>query len=172
MRHAAVLLAAAMFVSGCDRIFPRKPDMTLPPIADVRGAYKEQGFRGTVTLDGNIVHLRVEQDVEHLRRGGTLWARVGPYIFLFSPATKRILETWPGIAAVRVVTVLPDGTEIARATVAQGALREGEWRRSHNLLGHALQSGTEKPRHIDDLVRWGEQHTKYRYNPRFIPPRE
>lgn len=171
MKRAAVMVAAAALI-GCDRIWPEKPDLTLPPIADVRSAYRDQGFRGTVAYDGNVVQLRTEQDVEHLRRGGTLWARVGPYIFLFTPATKRVLESWPGIGGVRVVTVLPDGTEIARATIAQGTMREGDWARSHNLLGHALKSGTAQPRHVDDLVRFGEQHAKYRYNPRFDPRRE
>jgi hypothetical protein len=40
-----------------------------------------------------------------------------------------------------------------------------QWRRALNLLGRALQEGSERPRRLEELVQWGEAHTEYRYAP-------
>ena len=39
---------------------------------------------------GNVVTVSVAQDPQLIRRGGALWAKVGPYIFVFSDETHTI----------------------------------------------------------------------------------
>jgi hypothetical protein len=170
-RRITMPIIGALALAACDRIRPPAADLSLPDIASVQAAFARNGVDGRAAWSGNVVELRVTQSIEQLRRGGTLWARVGPYIFLFSPGTREILETWPGIAGVRVITATPEGEEIARALLRRDRMNETRWRRSLNLLGHALQEGTERPSRVHDLVNWGEQHTDYQYNPRFVPGR-
>jgi hypothetical protein len=166
----AALVAGVMLVSGgCDRILPQRPDTELPPVEDVRAIYAEQGVPGTIEYNGNVVEITVTQPVEQLRRGGSLWARVGPFIYLFSPATRELFESYDGIAAARVITRLPDGEEVARATLARDRLHAITWQRTLNLLGTALRDGTERPIAIQNLVEWGERHTEHSYNPRYAP---
>ena len=70
------------------------------------------------------------------------------------------------------VTVVEDasGEEVARATLARDRLSDVRWRRSLNILGHALQQGRENPRRLEELTEWGEEHTEFRYNPEFVNP--
>ncbi|HSG47272.1 MAG TPA: hypothetical protein VLA43_05565, partial [Longimicrobiales bacterium] len=44
----------------------------------------------TVEMSGNVAEVTVVQSAAQLRRGGALWARVGPYIYLFSDATRSL----------------------------------------------------------------------------------
>jgi len=163
---AAVLLA---FAAACDRILPQRVDHDLPPIEEIEAVYQRHGLVGEVEYNGNVVELRTVQPSDQLRRGGSLWARVGPYIALFTPATREVFSTWEGVAAARVITRTPDGDEVARARLARDAMTDVRWRRSLNLLGHALREGTERPTRLEDLVEWGEEHTEYRYNPEYVP---
>jgi hypothetical protein len=39
------------------------------------------------------------------------------------------------------------------------------------MLSEALEHGTERPSTMDRLVQFGEQHTSYEYNPRYVPQR-
>lgn len=167
-RRVATLILIAFALSGCDKLLPHRKDMTLPPVAAVQAIYARHGTQAHFSFDGSVLVLTVRQSLDQLRRGGTLWARVGPYVYLFSPGTQDALKKYPGIAAVRVITELPGGTEIGRATMARDALSDLLWRRALNLLGHALQEGTHNPKRLDDLVRWGEEHTTYRYNPAYV----
>lgn len=154
---------------ACDRLRPGEREVRLPPVDSVEAVFRQGGVGARVAFDGTVLELLAHQDPDHLRRGGSLWARVGPYIYLFTPATQRVFETWADISAVRVVTVTPDGKEVARAQLRRGALSDVQWRRSLNLLGHALQEGTARPRRLEELVRWGETHTDYRYDPQYAP---
>src|SRR5690606_11872200 len=136
---------------------------------DVAQFYARQGVDADVALSGNVVEIRVTQDWRQLQRGGSLWARVGPYIYVFSPATKELFETWGGVAAVRAITVTANGEEVARALLPRDALNDVTWRRSLNLLGTALQQGTERPSRLEDLVEWGEEYTEHQYSPEYVP---
>lgn len=170
-RKRYLLVALGCGVIGCDRIRPGQPDFTLPPIAVVDSMYARQGLTVQVQYSGNVVELRAVQPVDQLRRGGSLWARVGPYIYLFTPATRAVFETYDGVAAVRAITETPGGQEIARALLLRTALEETRWRRANNLLGTALQEGTERPARIEALVHFGESYTEYEYNPEWVPVR-
>lgn len=166
--HASVaaLLAAALALTACDRL-RREPPV---PTAEQAAAYYENasGLIG-VELNGNVVEVRVRQPAGQLRRGGSLWARVGPYIYLFTPGTRDLLEAYGGVAAVRVITLAPGDVEVARATLMRDTLSDILWRRSLNILGHALNEGTQRPSRLEDLAEWGERHTEYRYNPNYVP---
>jgi hypothetical protein len=170
-RAAALALLAAGLgaASGCDRILPQRADTTLPPIEEVRDVFRAHGVPGEVEYNGNVVEVRVVQPFEQLRRGGSLWARLGPHIYLFSPATREVFDRWAGVAAARVITATSDGEEIGRALLRRDALTIPEWQRSHHLLGIALRDGTERPVEIQRFVDWGERYTEYRYNQRYAP---
>lgn len=163
----AALLAAALAVAGCDDLLRREPPV---PTAEQAAAYYQNasGLIG-VELSGNVVEVRIRQPTSQLRRGGSLWARVGPYIYLFTPGTRDLLEAYGGVAAVRVITLAPGDVEVARATLMRDTLSDILWRRSLNLLGHALGEGTRRPSRLEELAVWGERHTEYRYNPNYVP---
>ena len=72
------------------------------------------------------------------------------------------------MAAVRVVTHLPNGDEVARAMLRRDALSGVRWQRTLNILGHALRDGQENPRKLEELTEWGEEHTEFHYNPEFV----
>lgn len=175
MTHGLMRCACAALLlvplGGCDRIMPQRADLTLPAIDDVEAIYARHGVTADYELSGNVVELRVTQDAEQLRRGGSLWARVGPYIYVFSPGSRELFDTWAGVSAVRVITRTSAETEIARALLTRDRLNEITWRRALNLLGNALQEGTARPSRIDDLVQFGEEMTEYEYNPDYVPPR-
>jgi len=165
-RGSAALLLSALI--ACDRILPERQDLSLPTVDEATEVYSRHGVHGTTTLNGNVVELRVSQDARQLQRGGSLWARVGPYVYVFSPATKEVFEGWGGVAAVRAITVTTRGEEVARATLPRDALNEVTWRRTLNLLGTALRDGTERPSRLEELVEWGEEYTTHTYNPEYV----
>jgi hypothetical protein len=163
------VVAFTMLSVACDRFMPRR-DEPMPPIEEVERIYRENGLSAAdISFDGNVIVIRASQSPDHLRRGGSLWARVGPYIYAFNPGTQIIWSLYPGVAAVRAITTTQSGTEIARATLQQGELNELTWRRTLNLLGHAINEGTRRPSLLLDLVEWGEEHTTFRYNREFVP---
>ena len=110
--------------------------------------------------------LRLPQDGQQIRRGGALWARVGPYIFLFTAETHRLFQDYPGLAGVRVVTRVGE-SEVARALLRRDELSEVLWRRSMNISGQARRGGTHRVTLLEDLVDWGEAHTAFEYNGRY-----
>ncbi len=156
--------AAALVLTGCGQ---QKP-LTLPTTAQVRSQYDYKG-KMTVDMNGNVAEITVDQPVEQLRRGGTLWAKVGPYIFLFNSDTQKLFQDFPGLAGVRVITKLAGGHEIARAMLPRDTLNDLTWKRALNVAGHARKEGTDHPERMADLVKWGEDHTQFEYNPRYVP---
>lgn len=162
-------LIVLLAIVACDRIRPDSPDFTLPPVEVVDSIYREHGLDLDVSYSGNVVELRAVQPPEQLQRGGTLWARVGPYVYLLTPATEAVFAKWEGVAGVRAITTTPSGDEIARALLLRTALAEPQWRRAQNLLGQALREGTERPSRVEALVRFGEEHTEHEYNARYVP---
>lgn len=152
----------AMLAAGCDEA----PGVTLPDPETVAAYYSYDGSL-EARLNGNVAEITVAQPAAQLQRGGALWARVGPYVLLFTEETHRLLEENPGLAGVRVITRVEDGPEVARALLARGELSGVLWRRSLNIAGRARKEGTERPTLLEDLVSWGEDHTEFEYNPRY-----
>ncbi|HSG46969.1 MAG TPA: hypothetical protein VLA43_04040 [Longimicrobiales bacterium] len=160
--RGAFLAAAVLVASGC----PESPDLTLPTPDVVEGYYSYEGTL-KANLSGNVAEVVVTQPATQLRRGGSLWARVGPYIVLFTDDTQKLLDDYPGLAGVRVITRVAGGPEVARALLNRDELTGVLWRRSLNISGRARLEGTDKPTLLEDLVRWGEDHTQFEYNARY-----
>jgi len=164
-RKMLVGAAALAVLAGCEQ-----PDLPVPS-TDAAAEYYASVAGARVEMSGNVAEVRVVQSAEQLRRGGSLWARVGPYIYLFSEATQSLMTDYPGLAAVRVVTVTGGGTEVARATLSAGTLNDLTWRRALNVAGLARRDGTERVTLLEDLVSWGEDRTEFEYNPRYVSRR-
>jgi hypothetical protein len=164
------LVACAAVTGGCDQIresmVPSSPEP--PSAAEVEPYYATYSGLDSIRLSGNVVEVHVEQPYDQLQRGGSLWARVGPFVYLMTPSTRSVFEAFPGVAAVRVVTHLPGGTEVARAMLRRDAMSDVLWRRTLNILGTALEGGRENPRKLEQLTEWGEEHTEFRYNPDYV----
>jgi len=163
-RPATLTLIAVAALFACAH---KKADLLLPTPAQVEAHYQYKG-KMTVELNGNVAEITVTQPVSQLRTGGTLWAKVGPYIFLFTDDTRGLFRDFAGLAGVRVITHLQDGGEIARAMLTRSELNDLTWKRALNIAGHARKEGSQDPKRIEDLVHWGEDHTQFKYNPRYV----
>lgn len=157
----ALLLAPVAF-AGCEAA--TAPDLPTPK--EVTSYYAYEGGV-SASLNGNVAEITVPQPTSQLRRGGALWAKVGPYVLLFSQETRQLFEDYPSLAGIRVITKVKDGPEVARAMLTRTELSDILWRRSLNIAGRARKGGTDKPGLLDDLVRWGEDHTQFEYNSRY-----
>ena len=155
-------LPLAGLLLGC-----HERDLTIPTATEVQEAFTYEGAL-SVAMSGNVAEVTVSQPDQHLRRGGSLWAKVGPYVILFSEESEYLFQAYSGLAAIRVVTTTSGGTEVARALLPRDALNELTWRRALNIAGRARRDGTRRPTLLEDLVRWGEDHTEHAYNPRFM----
>lgn len=142
-------------------------DLLVPTADEVTALYEYDGDL-SVEMRGNVAEISVSQSRSQLRRGGGLWAKVGPYIFLFSDETQSLFTQFNGLAGVRVVTT-SGSREVARALLLRDELNEVTWKRSLNIAGVARRDGSRHPSRIEALVRWGEDRTEYEYNPAFIP---
>jgi hypothetical protein len=158
------LVLATFFFAACE---PR--DLTIPNSAQVEEAYIYPGGL-SAEISGNVAEITITQRARDLRRGGTLWAKVGPYVLLFSEETENLFRDYPGLAGVRVITVSSDGTEVARALLARDELNGITWRRARNISGLARRDGTRRPTLLEELVEWGEDHTEFTYNPSYSRP--
>lgn len=114
-------------------------------------------------LNGNVLEIRGAVDPEYLRRGGSLWRQSSPYFYLFTVKVRDLLTEYPDLAAVRAITFDGGGEEVARATLLSRELNEYEWRYALGLVSLAQREGTEHLRHIDALIRFGEEKTEYEY---------
>lgn len=161
MKRGVCLVAVGLWVGGC----APEQSSQLPTAEVVVGVFEYDGAM-EAEIVGNVAVLRVAQDPLQLRRGGSLWAKVAPYIFLFSAETQRLFDDYQGLAAVRVITVVGD-VEVANAILAADDLNDLLWRRSLNISGLARRDGTERLTLLEDLVEWGERHTDFTYNERF-----
>ncbi len=161
MRKGLASALALALATGC----APASQGTLPTPDDVLEYYQSDRAL-EAEISGNVAVLRVEQSVDQLRRGGTLWAKVGPYVFLFSEETQRLFEDFDGLAGVRVTTTV-GGVEVASALLAYEELSEVLWARSLNIAGKARLQGTERMTLLEDLVDWGESHTEFTYNERY-----
>lgn len=166
----AGLAACILVVGACDQVqdyFDRSAPP--PPTAEeVMTYYAHHRGVDSLRMSGNVAELHVEQPFDQLDRGGSLWARVGPFVYLMTPSTRDAFDEFPGLAAVRVVTHLPHGGQVARAMLHRGALSDIQWQRTLNILGHALQEGQDNPRRLEELTEWSEEHTDFSYNPAHV----
>ncbi len=149
---------------GCE-----EPDLSLPNSAEIEGAYTYGGSL-SASMNGNVAEITIVQASRQLQRGGRLWAKVGPFVLLFSKETETLFRDYPGLAGVRAITVTSGGAEVARALLARATLNDLTWRRSLNISGLARRDGTRRPTLLEDLVEWGEDHTEFIYNPRYTRP--
>ena len=162
----ALVLVGAALAGACIE----RPEPTLPTAHDVESYYSS-----VTALDaeirGNLAEITVVQSANQLRRGGSLWARVGPYIYLFTEETQRLFQDFPGLAGVRVATRTAGGVAVANAMLTRDELSGVLWRRSLNIAGQARRDGTERPGLLEDLIRWGEEHTEFEYSESYNPRR-
>ena len=161
-------LAALLIVLGACQ---GQADLTLPTAGQVQEYYASVPGLQDAEMHGNVAVVTVRQPASQLRRGGTLWAKVGPFIYLFSEETQRLFQDFGGLGGVRVITRTETGTEVANAMLAREELSDVLWRRSLNIAGLARRDGTERVTLIEDLVDWGEDHTEFEYNGRFTQRR-
>ena len=157
-------LSLILGMSGC----AEELDLALPSESEAGAPYEDSSDL-TVRVSGNIVEVTVEQPSQQLRRGGTLWAKVGPYIYLFTDETEGLLRDYPGLSGVRVITRTNGGrAEVARAFLHRESLNELTWKRARNIAGRARAGGTRRPVLLEDLVEWGEDHTDFGYSDDFV----
>ena len=143
-------------------------DLTLPSDSEVSAIFAASSSV-TASMNGNVVEVIVEHPLFQIRRGGNLWAKVGPYIYLFTRETESIFQQYPGVAGVRVVTrTSRRQSEVARAMLYRGRLNTITWQRAQNIAGRARRDGSGRPVFLEELVRWGEDHTEYGYSEEFV----
>ena len=142
-----------------------EPDLTLPEAQDLKGIY---GPAVDVELKGNVVDVHVIQPADQLRRGGSVWAKVGPYIYLFTPQTQQLFENYPGLGGVQVTTMDGRNRLIARAMLESGTLNGVTWRKAIGLAGRARLEGTQRPSYILDLIQYGEDLVEHEYSARYV----
>lgn len=164
-RSAAFLLLT--FIAAACETQPEGATQ-LPSVEEVAPLFTFVGGR-ELELSGNVLQVTATVDPATYRMGGTIWLRASPYIFLFSAGTQEALAEYPALGGVRVLTRTPDGTLIASALLRQGTLTSVTWRRALSIAGLARTEGTERPGRMRDLIRWGEDHTEFEYNPELIP---
>lgn len=165
MKIPAVLALGLLGLVGCRE----KVELTLPTVQELEAAYLYEGDL-SAAMSGNVAEITIVQPGRHLARGGVTWAKVGPYVILFSQETQDLFREHPGLAGVRAITVSSDGTEVARALLLRATLNEITWRRALNISGLARRDGTQRPTLLEDLVRFGEDHTEHEYNPKYLGP--
>ena len=170
LRGLAPLLVACLAVAGATACEREGPEHPVPSDAQIAPYYDYAG-QLDVEISGNVAHVSVTIDPADYARGGDLWAKSFPYIFLFSPGTREAFREHPGLGGVRVIIRHPGGDIMAQAMLERGTLTEGTWRRALNVAGRARQEGSERPGLMTDLVHFGEDHTDYQYNPDYIARR-
>jgi len=160
-RGSLVLALLGLAAVGC----AHGDALALPTPAELNELY---GPGASVVLNGNVVDVRVTQERSQLTRGGAIWAKVGPYIYLFSPQTERLFDRFGGIGGVRVRTFDSGGHEIAQAMLERGRLNGITWKHALVLVSKARLEGTRRPSYMIDLVRYGEENTRYKYSARYV----
>jgi hypothetical protein len=169
----AILLPLLLLgaLAACDRIpLPDREEHPAPSVTDLEGYYSFPSGDLLLGMSGNVAQVTVTVDPEPYRRGGDLWAKSLPYIFLFSQGTQDAFEQHPGLGGIRVRVLHPTGDVMAEARLARDAMSDRDWREALSIAGQARRDGTERPGTMGRLVRWGEDHTQFEYNPDYITP--
>ena len=96
MNHRPIMHVLAMSLilglPGCEEV-----NLALPTDSEAEAHYAASSNL-TAQMNGNIVELTVDQPVRQVRRGGSLWAKVGPYVYLFSDQTETLLREYRGLS--------------------------------------------------------------------------
>jgi hypothetical protein len=165
VRGALVLALLSAGVGACEE----EPGLQLPAAEQLEDLY---GPGVSVELKGNVVDVVVRQPADQLRRGGSTWAKVGPYIYLFSPQTQKLFEDFSGLGGVRVTTL--DGRDrlVARALLPQGTLNSVTWKKALGLAGRARLEGTQRPTYILELIDYGEDLVEHEYGSNYVRDRQ
>jgi hypothetical protein len=150
-------MALLLGVVGCAREARAR---VLPPTSEVTEWF---GEGTTAEFNGNLLAITGPMEPEHIRGGGQLWARSGPYFFLFNVHIRDLMVEYPDIAAVRATVVTADGDYLASATLNRDRMNEFRWREALAQSSLAQRQGTENPRLIEQLVRFGQDNTEYDY---------
>ena len=161
----SLVVPALLLLSGA--CAPEEPDHPVPGAAEIEALYVWEGDL-SVEMSGNVAQVTVTLDPAQYRRGGDLWAKAFPYIFIFSGGTRDAFDENPGLGGVRVLAAHPNGEIISQALLSREVLNELTWNRALRISQEARQEGTERPSTMQDLVRWGEDHTEFEYNPTYI----
>lgn len=156
------VMAFILSASGCE-------DAGAPvlPTGEQIASYYAYSGGLEAEIRGNVAEVTITQPAAQIRRGGALWAKVGPYVLLFSDETRELFTAYPDLAAVRIVTRVSGGGEVARALLVRTELSDILWRRSLNIAGRARLEGSRHPRLLEELVEWGEGHTEFEYDARY-----
>ena len=133
------LILSTLTSFGCEGA-----DLAVPNVDQIEAAYIYPGGL-SANVSGNVAEVTIIQPARGLRRGGTLWAKVGPYVLLFSEETQILFRDYPGLAGVRVITRSSDGNEVAFALLPRDELNGITWRRARNISGLARRDGTRRP---------------------------
>ncbi len=157
-------IVTLLLVSGC---LPEEPEHPVPAAAEIEPHYVWEG-PVNVEMSGNVAQVSVTVDPGDFARGGDLWAKAFPYIFIFSPGTQAAFDENPGLGGVRVLVRHPNGDVVSQALLSREVLTDLTWNRALNISKEAREHGTERPARMQDLVRWGEDHTEFEYNPTYI----
>jgi hypothetical protein len=79
-----LILSLSFALWGCER----EGVLPLPSAEDLASYYEFAGDL-TVAMSGNVPQVTVTVSREEYARGGELWAKAFPYLFLFTPGTRR-----------------------------------------------------------------------------------
>jgi hypothetical protein len=157
------LVAAAMLIIAVSACGGERQEWVLPDMAAVTAWY---GVGTEASIDGNVLEIRAIADPDHLARGGRIWARSGPYFYLFNVHVQQLLRDYPDLAGVRARTFTTGGEEVAAAMITRPGLSETRWAEALARASLAQRHGTSNPRLIERLIQFGEDHaTDFRYLP-------
>lgn len=163
MRVVGTIILGGLIIgmTGCEPAI----DSRLPTTTELSGLF---GDGIDLRLNGNVVEVTVTQSPDQLRRGGPIWAKAGPYIYLFTPQTQSIFNDYGGVGGVRVTTL--DGRDrlIARALLQRSTLNSVTWKRAINVSGRARVEGTRRPNTMVELAEYGEENTEFEYSARYV----
>ena len=160
---AAPVLALAL-LPACEMEEEQHP---VPAAQEVEALYQYTGEL-SVEMSGNVAVVDVSIDPVQYERGGDLWAKAFPYIFVFSGGTRDAFDQHPGLGGVRVRARHPNGDIMSQALLSREVLTQLTWNRALRVATAAQREGTERPAAMRDLVDWGEDHTEFEYNPDYI----
>jgi hypothetical protein len=154
-----LILSLSFALWGCER----EGVLPLPSAEDLASYYEFAGDL-TVAMSGNVPQVTVTVSREEYARGGELWAKAFPYLFLFTPGTRRLFDEHPGVGGVRVITRYDDGSLVAQALLEKEDTDLGDWNRALSAALAARQDGSRFPLLMDDLVKIGEEMTDFEYD--------
>jgi hypothetical protein len=152
------LVAACVLAWGCE-----EPDAGQPGLPDPQEVEEWFGEGTDVELEGNLLVVRGTIGTDYLQRGGRIWARSGPYFYLFNVKVQELMVAYPDLAGVRATAVAEDGRQLATALLRRNALNELRWDEALRRATLAQTQGTDNPRYVERLIQFGEDYTEYEY---------